>query len=405
MANVTKMKSGKPTAKELLAGIKVIDVDTHFSEPWDLWTSRAPAKLKDRVPRIVRNGDDIHWVIDKDTVLATKCGFSAVMRDGSKLGGFSFFSRTVEDAHAGASTCKARVQVMDEQGIYAQIVYPNLLGFGGQLGKSVDSELRIASVKIFNDAMAEMQVESGNRIFPMILLPWWNLKEAMAELERGVARGLRGINITSDPQDVGLPPLSDPHWNPLWRACIEQQLPVNFHIGGSDSATSWFSKGSWPGLDLDQMLTMGGALLLSGNMRVMGNVIMSKMLDRHPGLKMVSVESGVGWIPYILEALEYLSAENGVKHSRPLKQIFHEHFYACTFFERDSLLATVRQVGADNILFETDFPHPACLYPDSLEYLVDVITQLSVEERFKIFSGNAAKLYNIDVGAAPSPRA
>jgi predicted TIM-barrel fold metal-dependent hydrolase len=57
----------------------------------------------------------------------------------------------------------------------------------------------------------------------------------------------------------------------------------------------------------------------------------------------------------------------------------------------------VRQLGADNIMFETDFPHPACLFPDGLEYLVDVIAELTAEERAKIFSLNAAKLYNIDV--------
>jgi predicted TIM-barrel fold metal-dependent hydrolase len=129
----------------------------------------------------------------------------------------------------------------------------------------------------------------------------------------------------------------------------------------------------------------------------MGNILMSRMLDNYPGLKIVSVESGVGWIPYLLEALEYMSAENGVSQSRTMKQIFSEHIYGCTFFERDSLIATVRQLGADNIMFETDFPHPACLYPDPLESLAETIAQLRPEERFKIFSGNAAKLYNIDI--------
>jgi predicted TIM-barrel fold metal-dependent hydrolase len=398
VANVTQLKPGKPTARELLAGIKIIDTDTHFSEPWDLWTSRAPAHLKDRMPRIIHDGNDLRWIIDKDTPLAPKCGFSAVMRDGTKAGGFSFFDRTVEDAHEAASNGKARLKVMDEQGIHAQIVYPNLLGFGGQTGKTVPEDLRLASIQIFNDAMADMQDESGDRILPMILLPWWDLKASIAELERGVNRGMRGVNITTDTQDYrNLPPLSDPHWDPLWHACIANSLPVNFHIGGSDSANSWFANGSWPGLDNNQKLAMGGALLLAGNMRVMGNIITSRMLDRLPGLKMVSVESGVGWVPYILEALAYLSSEQCVEYQRTPKQVFSEHFYACTFFEKDSLLATVRQLGADNILFETDFPHPACLYPDSLEYLADTIVELTPEERFKIFSGNAAKLYNIDI--------
>jgi predicted TIM-barrel fold metal-dependent hydrolase len=399
MTNVTQMKSGRPTAKGLLDGIKVIDADTHFSEPWDLWTSRAPANLRDRVPRVIEVNGELQWTIDKDTRLASKCGHSAVMRDGTKAPGFSFFSRTVQEAHEGASQVRARLQVMDQQGIFAQVIYPNVLGFGGQLGKGVDEALRAASMQIFNDAMAEMQKDSGNRIFPMTLLPWWDVDQAIAELERGARMGLRGVNISSDPHDYpGLPPLHDPHWDRLFHACVDHNMPVNFHIGGSDSAVSWFTTGSWPGFTADVKLTMGGSLLIASNMRVLGNILMSRMLDKYPALKIVSVESGVGWIPYLLEALEYMSIENGVKHKRPMKQTYREQIYACTFFEKDSLLATVKQLGADNILFETDFPHPACLYPEPLDYLADTIAQLTPTERFKIFSGNAARLYNIDIG-------
>jgi predicted TIM-barrel fold metal-dependent hydrolase len=399
MGSVAELKRSRASARELLAGIKIIDVDTHFSEPWDMWTSRAPASLKERVPRVVRDGDSVKWVIDKDIVISGPCGFSAIKRDGTKSGGFDFFfNLTVNEAHLGASNGAARLKVMDDEGIYAQIVYPNLLGFGGQNGKNVDPALRLASIKIFNDAMAEMQEESNNRMLPMILLPWWDLKESLKELERGVGMGMRGVNLTSDTQDhAGLPPLSDVQWDPLWRACVAHNLPVNFHIGNSDSGNTWFSNGTWPGLTNNENLAMGGAMLLSSNMRTIGNLIMSHMLDRHPGLKVVSVESGVGWVPYLLETLAYLSAEQRAVHKRPVEQTFREHIYATTFYERGSLLATVRQLGADNIMFETDFPHPACLYPDPLDYLTDTIAQLTPEERFKIFSGNAARVYGIDI--------
>ena len=398
MRNVTQIESGRSTARQLLAGIKVIDADTHFSEPWDLWTSRAPAGLKDRVPRVIEVKGELQWTIDRDTRLASKCGHSAVMRDGTKVPGFSFYGRTVHEAHAGASQVKERIEVMDQLGIYAQIIYPNVLGFGGQLGKGVDESLRVACMQIFNDAMADLQKESGNRIFPMTLLPWWDVDKAIAELERGAKLGLHGVNISSDTHDYpGLPALHDPHWERLFRACIHHNMPVNFHIGGSDSAVSWFTTGTWPGFSPNVKLAMGSSLLIAGNMRVLGNILISQMLDKYPGLKIVSVESGVGWIPYLLEALEYMSIENGIKHKRPMKQVYREQIYACTFFEKDSLLATVKQLGADNILFETDFPHPACLYPDPLEYLADTIEQLTPAERLKIFSGNAAKLYNIDI--------
>jgi predicted TIM-barrel fold metal-dependent hydrolase len=112
----------------------------------------------------------------------------------------------------------------------------------------------------------------------------------------------------------------------------------------------------------------------------------------------VSVESGAGWIPYLLEALEYMSVEAGLDYDVPPSEIFRRQIFACTFVERVNFPQTVRQVGADNIMFETDFPHPACLFPDGLDYMVDAIAELTPEERFKIFSGNAAKLYNIDIG-------
>lgn len=401
MSNVSQLKRQGSSARELLEGIKIIDVDTHFSEPWDLWTSRAPASLKDRVPRITKTDGKVHWIIDDGIPIdgGGAGGSSAILRDGSKLGGFEFFGLTIDEVHEGASTGKARLEVMDQQGIHTQVIYPNLLGFGGQMGKTVDPALRLACVKIFNDAMAELQAESGNRMLPMILLPWWDVKESIAELERGVAMGMRGVNMTSDTQDMeGLPPISDPHYDDLFKACVQHDLPVNFHIGGSDSGNTWFATGSWPGLTLNENLAMGGALLLSSNMRVIGNMIMSHMFDRHPGLKVVSVESGVGWIPYLLEGLEYLSIEQRVTHARPIEDTFREHVFATTFFERRSLLSTVSQLGADNIMFETDFPHPACLYPDWLDYLGDTIAQLSPDERFKIFSGNAAKVYNVDLG-------
>jgi uncharacterized protein len=144
-------------------------------------------------------------------------------------------------------------------------------------------------------------------------------------------------------------------------------------------------------------MAMGSVMLFIGNLRVMGTIIASRFLEKFPDLKIVSVESGVGWIPYLLEALDYMSIEAGLDYQTPPREVFRRQIYACSFFEKENFVATVRQLGADNIMFETDFPHPACLFPDGLEYLAGVIAELTPEERAKIFSLNAAKLYNIDV--------
>jgi len=394
MSNVTALK---PTARDMLAGIKIIDVDTHISEWPELWTDRAPAAYKDRMPRIVGKGKDRKWVIDEDIFIYNTGAASAVMKDGSKTRGIEFITTEIPEVHVASYDVHARVKMMDEQGIHAQIAYPNVLGFSGQNAMKTDPALRLMAMQIFNDAMGDMQKDSGQRIFPMPMLPWWDIDESVKELERCLKWGAKGINWNPDTHSHGLPSIADPHWNKLWEACVANKLPVNFHIGASDESVSWFFQGSLPGFSNDQQMAMGSVMLFIGNLRVMGNILASRFLEKWPELNIVSVESGAGWIPYLLEALEYMSVEAGLTYKTPPSEVFKRQIYACTFFERANFVETVHQVGVDNIMFETDFPHPACLFPDGLDYMVDAIAGLTEEERFKIFSGNAARVYNIDV--------
>ena len=114
--------------------IKIIDVDTHLSEPADLWLKHAPASLRDRVPQIKEHGGRISWVIDGDKPIGFGGSLSsAVRKDGTKALDVEDFGRLAfEDIHPGAYDLKPRLQEMDRCGIYAEIVYPNILGFGGQ---------------------------------------------------------------------------------------------------------------------------------------------------------------------------------------------------------------------------------------------------------------------------------
>lgn len=383
------------TTGEIFSGIKLVDVDTHVSEWPDLWTSRAPASLRDRMPQIVDVNGKPGWVIDGKPLGMIGTAISAIKNDGSKALGMGFRRWVHADVHHGAYDAKARVAYMDQEGFQAQIAYGNILGFGGQNAARLDAELRLASTQIFNDAMAELQAESGNRVFPMALLPWWDVKLAVAEAERCAKMGMRGVNTNSDPHTVGLPPLGDPHWDPLWEACSSLGLPVNFHVGASDESMTWFSGGAWPSHSLDTRFGFGSVMLFISNARVIANILFSGFLERFPKLNIVSVESGVGWVPFVLEAVAYQMAECGVKTSLTPLEIFQRQIYACTWFERRDLVNNVRSLGVDNVMFETDFPHPTCLYPDPLQYMRDTAAQFSLEERRKVFGGTAARLYNL----------
>jgi predicted TIM-barrel fold metal-dependent hydrolase len=277
----------------------------------------------------------------------------------------------IDDVHAGASSIEPRLAVMDALGIHAQIVYPNVVGFGGQrFGAIADPVLKVLCATIFNDAMAEFQEASGERIFPMALVPWWDIDAAEAEVARAHSLGLRGVNINADPQNDGCPDLADRHWDPLWTACAALAMPVNFHIGASASSMSWLGSMPWPSLDDERKLAIGSLMVMISNFRTMGNLLLSGVLERHPELHVVSVESGLGWIPFLLEGLDYEVGECaphiGEHLSMKPSEYFKRQMHVCYWFEEDSFRAALGTLGPDNIMFETDFPHPTCLYPDPL---------------------------------------
>ncbi len=385
----------------LFAGLKVIDVDAHISEPADLWTSRAPAEYADRVPKVIETPDGLFWSVD-GVMLGKAHGGSVIAHGGVKHRGPGFISWEAGSNDPSAHDMRERLRVMDELGIYAQIIYPNSAGFGSQaFGKVEDPTLRGLCATLYNEAMAEIQEESGDRICPMALLPWWNIDDAVAEATRVAGLGFKGITMHSDPQNVGLPDLGDRAWDPLWEVLSSTGLPVNFHIGASETSLTWFGSTPWPSQDDERKLAIGSAMMFLSNGRILANLIYSLVLERFPTLKLVSVESGVGWIPSFLEALDYQllesAPENAKRFSMAPSDYFRRQVWGCFWFERASVPTAIEALGADRILFETDYPHPTCLYPDPLGQISELATQLGPDTTRKILQDNAAHVYNIDV--------
>ena len=146
-------------------------------------------------------------------------------------------------------------------------------------------------------------------------------------------------------------------------------------------------------------MAVGGALLYLDNARMITNLMYSDVLERYPGLRFVSVESGLGWIPFLLEACEYQwdqMVPTEVKHHelRPTEK-FRRNISACFWFEREGPARLIDRIGAANVLFETDFPHPTCLYPHAREHLRAVLGELSPAIRQSVLHDNAARLYGL----------
>ncbi len=386
----------------LLDSLPIIDTDSHWSEPADLWTKRAPAAYRDRVPQLAERNGKQRWWFDGDIPIGLPIASSVVAPDGKKVLGTAFFEMDNDAVHRASFDAEARVEMLDHLGLTAQIMYPNVAGFGNQnFLKSPDDALRLVAVEIYNDALAEFQEDTNQRVYGMALLPWWDLDAAVREIERCHANGLRGIVTCSNPEEAGLPDMSQPQWDPVWAACSDLAMPVNFHIGATAGNLDFYGTAPWPSFGDQRRLAMGSVNLFMGNARVIGNMIYSGVPHRFPDLKFVSVESGVGWMPFFLQALDHQLTETapdelGFLEMTP-SDYFRRQFYGCFWFERATIKPALDYLGAHSLMFETDFPHPTCLYPRDDVNLAAALSGVSDDDIARIMSTNAVELYRLSV--------
>ena len=131
-----------------MSGYTIIDVDTHVTESPDLWTSRAPEKMRDRVPHVQTDKDGrLSWFVGGESLLANP-GMTATAGRGNMQNP----PKNYEEMHPGAHDAQERLKYMDQMGIWAMVMYPNVGGFGAQeFLKLNDPELMLTCVQIYND--------------------------------------------------------------------------------------------------------------------------------------------------------------------------------------------------------------------------------------------------------------
>jgi uncharacterized protein len=376
----------------------IIDSDSHVTEPADVWTSRVPRRYVDRVPRVEKDasGADI-WVLDGvriDTVGVTApAGFP----------GFPAARPTVyEELLPAAYDSTERLKYLNEAGIWAQVLFPNVGGFGsGQFRRIPDQELQVLCLRAFNDFMHEWCSVDPRRLLPLIAIPFWDVEESVKEMERCIEMGFRGLLFTGEPQRFGCPVLGDRSWDPIWSLAQEAKLPVHFHIGaGEDNLTDLMT----PRLDAHGKAGMeayAAVFLFMKNGVQCADLITSGVLARFEELKFVSVESGVGWVPFMLEAADYsflgaTAADRKRSGDILPSDLFRRQVYTTYWFEQVASQRMLDELPLDNVLFETDFPHVTCLYGNIQDTIDTNLGHVADEVRRKILWSNAATLYGID---------
>ena len=268
-----------------------------------------------------------------------------------------------------------------------------------------DSELMLACVSAYNDFLVDYASAAPDRFVPIMALPFWDMDLTEAEIERSAGRGHKGVIMTGDPAYWGLPKLPDRYWDRLWATCQDAGLSVNFHIGAGDM--SIFDT-AHPDSGKHANYAGFGVQFGMANVRVIANLITGGVCHRFPRLEFVSVESGVGWLPFALEHLDWQWKNCGVPLEHPEydllpSEYFKRQMYGCFWFETGTIESTIEQLGPDRILYESDFPHPTSMSPGPAtaavqprQYIAESLGHLPEKTLQKILHDNAARLYHLD---------
>lgn len=413
-------------ADDPLAGLWIIDCDGHFTEPPDLWTSRAPASLHDRLPAHATVDGKTGWYLDGE--MWASLGGNTIARGGKKVLG-RHVVEPFEDIDPAAWSVKERLALLDTVGVYGQILYPNAIGFSSNhIFAIADEEQRTTVLRIYNDFLVDVQEESGGRLRPQPVLPIWDMDLTIKEMTRLIDRGISGFTLSDRPELLGLAELPEPYFEPMWDLFQHSGTVANFHIGSgarredkeagramvaapkgaasNSGAVAGVAAGAWRSFGPQRRMAALATQMYMSNARIIINLCLSDLFDRYPGVKIASPESGIGWVPFILEALEYqldemvtTADELGHAQRRPT-EYFRDHIYVMFWFESVAAQKLIADIGVNNVLVETDIPHPTCLYPGTREHFARVTAGLDDHTRRRIFQDNAAELYNIALPTA-----
>ncbi|MEW6269951.1 MAG: amidohydrolase family protein [Thermodesulfobacteriota bacterium] len=338
--------------------------------PADLWADRLPGKLRDRAPTVVEKGNASFWTCDGKVMAPFRIlsGYSAIRRAG------------IDDDGSRASNAKLRLEDMDRDGLRASVIYgPHLFGMPID-----DPDLRAAVLAAYNDWASEFNAQAPDRLCVLPVLPTDSPERATAELERVARNGHRGAIIS--PFELRC---SDPAWDRLWAAAQETSLPISFHIGHGTSQVKIVPQ-SWEmaafaavgPIQLDEPLAM---------------MIYSGALERHPGMKLVLAESGVGWLPYFVRRMDQTAAKH-VPNAQDYRlrakpsEIFRRQVYA-TFEEEPLGPSLLPLLGPDNFMWASDYPHPDSTFPHSRDAVAEAFADLEPAFVEQVTVTNCARLY------------
>jgi predicted TIM-barrel fold metal-dependent hydrolase len=358
----------------------MVSADCHANEPADLWTTRMDRKYRDRLPRIITDDRGVQWRVSEGH-----------RPDRLRLGGLEGEDQV--RAKAGADP-RERLRDQDRDGIDAEVVFPNK---GLSMWATPDAAFAMAQCRVWNDWAWETFGPHVDRMSPAAALATADLAGSIAEVERVAALGFRILTLPCKPvwggHDVEHPNYNLPLFDPLWAAIQDADLAITFHVS--------------TGRDPRAARGNGGAVInyvshsLSPTIEPVANLCASGVLERFPRLRFATIEAGIGWLPWLLTAMDEAYRKHHFwvrpRLARLPSEYFRLHGFASFQEDRPGLELAEQWGLTDCLMWANDYPHHEGTWPHSAPAIERTMGHLSERARARILGLNAAQLFRFPV--------
>jgi uncharacterized protein len=377
---------------------RLISADGHVIEPPHLWSKYLPKKFADRAPKLVKDqkgGDAWELIAGAPPMplgLVTNAG-----PWGKRYEELEWYGSTYETILKGAYEGGARVEEQDRDGVDAEVLFPSQRTMGAFMAQE-DDDYHLAGLEAYNTWMRdEFMASDPERLIGLAQMPGIDTPTAIKWLRDAKSAGYRGVIISAFPSGEAELSVED---DPFFEAAEEEEMPVHIHSGLSQAgkrktAGAFRQAAASFGREIG-LAEMGGPVGEASHF--MSKFIYSGLFDRFPGLQMIAVECGAGWIPHFLEHMDDHYWRNRTWTRSPLRRLPSEYFrenWRVTFIREPFAVASRHWIGVENMMWSTDYPHHRHDWPYSRRVIEESMGGVPEAERRKMVCDNARKLYRL----------
>ncbi|HEY7065092.1 MAG TPA: amidohydrolase family protein [Chloroflexota bacterium] len=368
-------------------GFLVFDSDMHIMEPPDLWPRYIAPEFRDVAPR-GRTSDNVRelgiYFPDGEPGGRVTAGTPHHGRNFDRNQGIY-----VDHARRGW-TGEVQLEAMDVEGIDVAVLFPSR-GLSVLTYPERDPRFAAAIARAYNDWMYDFCAPDRTRLLGSGMLSVYDVQDAVQEAHRVVEElGFRAVFLRSN--IVNGKAWHDPAYEPLWDALERLNVPLGFHEATGSRAPQSGQQFE-PNFGLRRVYAQPFEQMLG-----LGSFVGGGILERHPALKVAFLEANCSWVPWLLWRLDEGYEREGDIFMADLKMAPSEYFkrQCWVSIEPDEApaVAMIEQIGPEQIVFSTDYPHGDSRYPEAVDAFLAL--PLSDEHKRKILWDNCARFYAVD---------